>query len=262
MLPRPWRPTTIPTFSGARGMGYRIAVTLPLVAGENRTLDKARLEAFSDGVFAIAITLLVLDLPVPRGNEVSHLASYLGGLWPVLLSFVASFAVLLVFWITHQRLFALIERVDTPLLWANGAVLLTSTFMPFPTGVLGASLASGHPRDGIVFYCGSLLLVSISFRLLLLAIARGPRPRDRTMRDRTMRDKAMRDRAMTEDLARVARVYDIGLAARLGGLALAFALPVVGLAVFLATLVGYSLLSYPKSQDAPGRESPDVRDAP
>ena len=99
--------------------------------------ETARIEAFSDGVFAIAITLLVLDLKVPRGMaEGRDLLAALVGQWPAYLAFVTSFATIGIMWINHHRMFTLIGRTDDGLLVLNGLLLLGVTFVPFPTGVL------------------------------------------------------------------------------------------------------------------------------
>src|SRR6266480_1695989 len=81
--------------------------------------ETARIEAFSDGVFAIAITLLVLELKVPREHEPGELAPALLALWPSYLAFLTSFATIGIMWINHHRLFNLIHRSNQGLLIAN-----------------------------------------------------------------------------------------------------------------------------------------------
>src|SRR5262245_38427492 len=97
------------------------------------TNETARIEAFSDGVFAIAITLLVLDLKVPKeaGHDLS-LASALAAQWPAYLAFVTSFLTILVMWINHHRMFTLIGRSDDRLLVYNGLLLMGVTLVLFP----------------------------------------------------------------------------------------------------------------------------------
>src|SRR5258707_7291898 len=106
--------------------------------------ETARVEAFSDGVFAIAITLLVLDLKVPRDVPADHLAAELLRSWPSYGAFLVSFATIGIMWLNHHRLFTLIHRVDHALLVLNGLLLLTVTVVPFPTSLLAAYLG----RDG------------------------------------------------------------------------------------------------------------------
>src|ERR1700730_8891216 len=104
--------------------------------GEN----PSRVEAFSDGVFAIAITLLILEIRVPH---VDHgLRAGLIALWPSYLAFVMSFIVILIMWVSHHGLLRMAQSVNYPILFANGVLLLTVTFVPFPTAVLAAHLAT------------------------------------------------------------------------------------------------------------------------
>src|SRR5882672_2129896 len=94
--------------------------------------ETGRIEAFSDGVFAIAITLLVLDLKVPRALQDGRtLASSLGAMWPSYLAFVTSFATILIMWINHHRMFTLIGRADDRVMFYNGLLLLGVTVVPF-----------------------------------------------------------------------------------------------------------------------------------
>src|SRR5512132_2117231 len=99
--------------------------------------ETGRIEAFSDGVFAIAITLLVLDLKVPRDlDEGVSLAQALLRQWPSYLAFIASFATIGVMWINHHKLFTLIKRSDDVLLILNVILLLGVTLTPFPTALV------------------------------------------------------------------------------------------------------------------------------
>ena len=102
-------------------------------------LTTARLEAFSDGVFAIAITLLIFGIKVPEvaNQDASELKRQLWALWPAYLSFAASFAIISVFWIGHHQMFQLISRSNRTLLWLNNAFLMCVAFIPFPTSLLG-----------------------------------------------------------------------------------------------------------------------------
>ena len=100
-------------------------------------LSTHRIEAFSDGVFAIAITLLVLNLQVPEIATVSELASKLGALWPKLVSYVLSFMVVGIYWVAHHNTFHYIKRSDRNLLWLNILMMLFVVFIPFPAALLG-----------------------------------------------------------------------------------------------------------------------------
>lgn len=114
-------------------------------------MNKARVEAFSDGVFAIAITLLVLTIDQPANYR--DLSRQLASRWPSLAAFVVSFAVIGIMWLNHHSLFTRFERVDRGLFYLNMLLLLTITFLPYPTGVLGQALARGEgARTAAVVY--------------------------------------------------------------------------------------------------------------
>ena len=140
------------------------------------TSEKNRLEAFSDGVFAIAITLLILEIRVPHRDDsnVSNrdLAVALLQLWPSFLAFLTSFLTILIMWVNHHGLFQLLGRIDRRLMFANGMLLLVTTFIPFPTALLAQHLAHEGARTAAVVYCGTFVLVSICYILVLTCVSR------------------------------------------------------------------------------------------
>ncbi len=128
--------------------------------------DTERLEAFSDGVFAIAVTLLVLELVVPRLGEhasAAALRTQLGHQWPSYLSFLTSFATVLIMWINHHEVFRLVARVNTLLLFANGILLLGVTVVPFPTAVVGEYLTTPAASTACALYAGVFALINLSY---------------------------------------------------------------------------------------------------
>jgi uncharacterized membrane protein len=137
--------------------------------------ETGRVEAFSDGVFAIAITLLVLDMKVPRELPVDvTLAAALAREWPSYLAFVTSFATILIMWINHHRIFTLIGRVDDRLLFYNGLLLLGVTVVPFPTALVAAYLGRSGQYVAAAVYNGTFIVIAVLFNLLWLsASARG-----------------------------------------------------------------------------------------
>jgi uncharacterized membrane protein len=96
----------------------------------------SRLEAFSDGVFAVAATLLVLDLRVPAVGS-GDLWPQIVAQWPSFVAYLVSFLTIGIIWVNHHALFALIVRVDRPLLFLNLLLLLTVSVLPFPTAIAG-----------------------------------------------------------------------------------------------------------------------------
>jgi uncharacterized membrane protein len=131
-------------------------------------LSTSRLEAFSDGVIAIIVTILVLDVKLPPLKGANMDAAFAAALWksaPLLGGYVVSFVVVLVFWVAHHQLFRAIHRVDRNLLWLNGLFLMVLAFVPAPTGWIGQ-----YPgvRLASVVYGSVLTLCGLTFFLLRL----------------------------------------------------------------------------------------------
>jgi len=130
-------------------------------------MNKSRVEAFSDGVFAIAITLLVLTIAQP--DNYKDLSHQLAARWPSLAAYVVSFAVIGIMWLNHHSLFGSFERIDRGLFYLNLLLLLTITFLPYPTGVLGKSLALGEgTRTAAVFYAVTMAVNACAWSALWL----------------------------------------------------------------------------------------------
>jgi uncharacterized membrane protein len=135
----------------------------------------ARLEAFSDGVFAIAITLLVLDLAVPAAqHSAQHLLQAIGDEWPSYLGYVVSFATVGALWLGHNAITDYLDRADTTLLRLNLLLLLFVSFLPFPTRMLSEYVTADRvERVAVTFYGLTLLiagaLLSVLWRYALHA---------------------------------------------------------------------------------------------
>ena len=126
--------------------------------------ETLRLEAFSDGVFAIAITLLIIEVHVPEveggGRE---LAQALADLWPSFFAFALSFVSILIMWMNHHAMFAWVERANGPVFVSNGFLLLTITALPFSTALLGDYLGHAGERTAAAIYAAHLVLISVGF---------------------------------------------------------------------------------------------------
>jgi uncharacterized membrane protein len=131
-----------------------------------------RCEAFSDGIFAIAATLLVLDIRLPHVDAESSLWAGLLSLWPSYLAFTVSFFVILISWVTHHDLMRQMLGVSRKFLFANGFFLFYIAFVPFPTSVLAANLAGPHIRTAVAFYCGTFVLGSVASSVALGVVLR------------------------------------------------------------------------------------------
>jgi len=137
-----------------------------------------RLEAFSDGVFAIAITLLVLDLAVPARDSVrpGHLAGALGAQWPAYFAYLVSFLVIGIIWVNHHGVFDRVRLVDRPVLFANLALLLVVSVIPFPTRLLADYLTDR--TDSYVaaaVYSATMLAMGLAYSTLWLTVTRDSR---------------------------------------------------------------------------------------
>jgi uncharacterized membrane protein len=150
-------------------------------SSENRQvsdLSTNRLEAFSDGVFAVAITLLVLNLQVPQVTSVSELVPRLGELWPKLLSYALSFVLVGIYWVAHHNIFHYIKRSDRNLLWLNILLLLCIVFLPFPTALLGEY---PEQRVSVIIYAGTLVITGLVLQALWWYATSGCRLVDRNI---------------------------------------------------------------------------------
>lgn len=128
--------------------------------------ETGRIEAFSDGVFAIAITLLVLGIKVPKVGELggeSGLGPALIQLWPHYLAFVTSFFTILDMWVNHHRIFTFVRKSDHFFLYWNGLLLLFITFMPFPTTVLAEYFLRPEAKIAGTVFAGTLVAIALAF---------------------------------------------------------------------------------------------------
>jgi uncharacterized membrane protein len=132
----------------------------------NEAKETGRIEAFSDGVFAVAITLLVLDVKVPTlplSNPRISLSHELAAQWPAYAAFITSFLTILVMWINHHRIFGLIRRTDDRFLIFNGLLLLTVTVVPFSTSLVAAYIMHPDARVAVLVYAGTCEFLALCF---------------------------------------------------------------------------------------------------
>ncbi len=132
--------------------------------------ETGRVEAFSDGVFAVAITLLILNIqlpPITKLQDDHALWGFFGNQWPMLLAFVTSFATIGVMWLNHHRLFKHIRYVDNTLILLNLLLLMVIVFIPYPTALLAQQYIhypAGH--TAAIIYSGTGIIMAICFNLL------------------------------------------------------------------------------------------------
>ena len=196
--------------------------------------ETARVEAFSDGVFGIAMTLLILEFHVPviphgDADARRQLIHDLLALWPSAIAFLLSFGTVLIMWINHHGLFKHAHRADNHLLFANGFLLLIVTFVPFPTWVLAEYLDRRAANVAATFYCATFVLVSISYNLLLWSVVAN------------RREGAP---GSEKTIARVKRSYRLGFFAYLLAMIVAMFWPYIGVAICFSLWPLWAMLRY------------------
>ena len=122
-------------------------------------MTKTRIEAFSDGVIAIIITIMVLELKIPHGSELADLFE----LWPVFISYVLSFAFVGIYWANHHHLLHTVRQINSRLIWANLTLLFFLSIIPFTTGWMGENHFENIP---VAVYALNLLMSAVSYFIL------------------------------------------------------------------------------------------------
>ena len=192
-----------------------------------------RLEAFSDGVFAVAITLLILEINVPEGE---HLWHDLKEEWPSFASFFVSFWVIGIIWVNHHGLLDHLKRTDRPVLYLNLLVLMTVVFIPFSTALMADHLKSGaDEKVAALVYALAFLVMAIAFNLFWTYIVKHRRELGVEIPD--------------EEVRRMSVGFMIGSPIYLVAVIMAFISPAVVLIIIPAVAVYYMLA---------GMRSPDL----
>ncbi len=181
--------------------------------------NTGRLEAFSDGVFAIAITLLVLEIGAPQIGAGESLPDALRHLWPSYFGYAVSFLTIGVMWINHHAMFKDIDRQDHHLLVLNLLLLLSISFLPFPTAVLAQYMRSDEQRLAATLTYGvTLLVIGACFQMLWIYASRNRRLIDEHVSDARVRSRTIR--------------FLPGFAVYIAALPLAFVSPWISLALY------------------------------
>ena len=131
-----------------------------------RAKETGRIEAFSDGVFAFAITLLVLYLKDPALSGGGSLLQGLVSQWPTFFAFVTSFMTILIMWVGHHEMFTYIVRADRQFMFLNGFLLFFVTLTPFTTSLVADHITSSDSGTAAVVYSGSFLLLATAWNLI------------------------------------------------------------------------------------------------
>jgi uncharacterized membrane protein len=206
--------------------------------------EAGRVEAFTDSVFAIAITLLVLDLPVPDSGD---FAGSLAQRWPAFLAYAAAFLTLAAIWVHHHALFARIRRVDAAVLLFNLLLLLGISLLPWPTSLIAVAIQDRDHLDGVIacgLFAAAALIVLAGWLGLSVALAHRPH---------LLADDSGVDwmRANTREVLLAGIPVVLAAAA-------AFIDPALALALFIAVPI-YFLYSTSRTRPRPSRDSRSLR---
>ncbi len=192
-------------------------------------MPTSRLEAFSDGVLAIAITLLVLEIKIPS-RQAGDLGQALLHQWPAYLAYLVSFLTIGIIWVNHHAMFTHIGRADRPLHFLNLGLLMSIAFIPFPTAVVAEFVERSHDqRPAAVLYGATLTLAAIFFNALWQYAIRRP--------------GVLRADADEQEIRGITRSYWPGAFVYGGATGIAFASPIASIAVFGALALAYMLPS-------------------
>jgi uncharacterized membrane protein len=194
-------------------------------------VNKSRFEAFSDGVFAFAITLLILGIALPEAHYASNhdLTAALLHLWPNAIAYALSFAVIGIMWQNHHALFRLVERVDRATVYWNLMLLAGTAFIPFATSTLG----SYPTMQAAAFLYGlALSFCATAYNIMLAHL---------------VRKRAFYDNVSNATVAQTVRAYHIGWATYVIAMLLALIAPVLSFAAYVAIAVYYMI---PQGVDA------------
>lgn len=186
-----------------------------------------RIEGFSDGYFAIVITLLAIELRIPPEDNARLLAA-LRDLWPVGLSYIVAFVNIYILWVSHHELMRLVRKADTKFLYMNGALLLGVAVIPFGASLVSEFLETGDAHLAVALFTGALLWVALWFNLIWLYLASHP--------DRLLSSIKRRDRR------RIVRTYLATLALYGTAFLLAWFIPFISLLIALGLAVFFAVI--------------------
>lgn len=155
-----------------------VIAAAPSAISPGQEKQTSRLEAFSDGIFGVAITLLAIEIAVSKDTPATNAGLWQGLLllWPKYVAYCASFIQILFMWIAHHAIFSMVRRVNVKLMLANGFLLLLVVLVPLPTKTLGEFIDTAAQLTAAALYTGYFILISIAFNLLT-QVATNPRYR-------------------------------------------------------------------------------------
>ena len=166
-------------FAGAESPDVYVAVSDNKAKNMAESNPNSRLEAFCDGVFAIALTLLIIDIKLPSTENIhtnAELLLALKNLTPSILAFLLSFIVILITWVNHHAALKLVHKSSSHFIYANGLLLLATVFVPFPTSLLGDFVLTDHAAPAVALYSAVFGLQAIAWALMTRAVLNPANP--------------------------------------------------------------------------------------
>ncbi|MDE3184548.1 MAG: DUF1211 domain-containing protein [Bacteroidota bacterium] len=189
----------------------------------SETNPNARLETFCDGVFAIALTLLIIDVKIPEStpiNNTAHLWLAIINIVPSIFAFVLSFVIILITWVNHHNAFKLASKTSPAFMYANGLLLLSVVFIPFPTSLIGEYILTDHAAPAVIIYNMVLILQAFAWALICAAGLKGNLAKDEKSIQQVRKNKTY-------------AYYSVGVYSVLAVLSIWFPLPVLIITMLL-----------------------------
>ena len=194
--------------------------------------ETVRIEGFSDAVFAIAITLLVLDLHAPEANAIKNsaeLLTFLKGEWTSYLAFTLSFFSIFIMWVNHHKIFKQIYSRNTAIMFANGLILFLVSAVSYPTALLARFFDGEASNIAVALYTGIFVLINISYNLLWFVASNDK--------------KLLRPEITNSAIKKIRNNYLYGLPTYLIAFGISFQYPSIALAINMILLFFWALSS-------------------
>lgn len=194
--------------------------------------ETVRIEGFSDAVFAIAVTLLVLDLHVPEKDTIkngSDLLVYIKNQWPAFLAFILSFFSIFIMWVNHHKIFKQIYSRNSAIMFANGLILFLVSAVSYPTALLARYFDGEASSVVVALYTGIFVFINLAYNLLWFLASR-----DKKLLRPGITDLAIR---------KIHNNYLYGLPIYVIALIFSFWIPVVSLMIILGLWIFWALSS-------------------
>ena len=194
--------------------------------------ETVRIEGFSDAVFAIAITLLVLDLHAPEANTIKNsaeLLTFLKGEWTSYLAFTLSFFSIFIMWVNHHKIFKQIYSRNTAIMFANGLILFLVSAVSYPTALLARFFDGAASNIAVALYTGIFVFINISYNLLWFVASNNK--------------KLLRPEITNLAIKKIRNNYLYGLPTYLIAFGISFQYPSIALAINMILLFFWALSS-------------------